>query len=658
MAIDADDWTIDRDTGNIRYTGDDHGGASPTYATVLELHRWLQGLADDAKAVPADGDELDITNTDPSKRFTDNYIQLYLPYNIDDGASEHLYDGSVVQDDGDTIYDGIVNFGASTVQIEIHQNGAVLSDNWWNYGGGGLNADATAGISHRFMLKTREDGVDIDKRKLIGISRTFGNSYHEFIINATARGNNVLALSDSDDLNNETAEGTVATWSSITNTEGLRNIDVNNDGTDEEYYSEWNRDTYTINQLYERLKYLTRDDATSTELHGIDGNLFRGITHSFAYDGEAGGITPATNDKLVWGTRIYCPTNSGTFTVGEAVHEDTATPAWKGRVLAWDAANDYLLIEHESGTITDTDTFTGISSSATGTVSGSADAPQAGSSSGECLLLAVDDQGATGNLYVQVLKGPAPVDNTRMYDDGDLTDYLDVAGSVTERAISVPFCGVSTGSALIGAYGVGVEYADLSKDDKLTDLTGTQRTPPNQVTNTVGSLASGEDYVFVGPWDGSSYDDEGNPAVNKDQLSLNTALTTDDIGSVIVDEAAPHGTPDSGTIRVTDNNGYERRLEYSGYTGTGPTTFTITTTDGNEDFNSVNASIGNDVYITYIDKLAASSSESWQAVHTSGTDNLVVKVRDGGGTPIKEFIQAWTFTSSSQTLNAIRTSDA
>ena len=26
MAIDATDWTIDRATGDIRYTGDDHGG--------------------------------------------------------------------------------------------------------------------------------------------------------------------------------------------------------------------------------------------------------------------------------------------------------------------------------------------------------------------------------------------------------------------------------------------------------------------------------------------------------------------------------------------------------------------------------------------------------------------------------------------------------
>ena len=59
----AADWTIDRSTKKIAYEGDDHGGASPSYATVIDFHRWLQSLADDA--VASGDDELDITNTDP-----------------------------------------------------------------------------------------------------------------------------------------------------------------------------------------------------------------------------------------------------------------------------------------------------------------------------------------------------------------------------------------------------------------------------------------------------------------------------------------------------------------------------------------------------------------------------------------------------------------
>jgi len=138
MAFSGSDWTVDRATKNIRYIGDDHAGASPSYATVIEFHRWLQNLADDA--VATGDDELDITNVDPSRRSTDNIITLINGYNIGATESEHLYDGSIIQKGGDDIYDGIVNFGNSDVQIQLIRSGTVLSDDWWNYAGGGLNA--------------------------------------------------------------------------------------------------------------------------------------------------------------------------------------------------------------------------------------------------------------------------------------------------------------------------------------------------------------------------------------------------------------------------------------------------------------------------------------------------------------------------------------
>ena len=135
MVIVATDWTIDRSTGDIRYTGDDHvrfGGTTPSYATVIEFHRWLQDLADDASWAGGTGDELDITDETPSERATDNLITLINGYNIDATTAEHLYDGSIVQSGGDVIWDGIVNFGNSDIKIQLIQNGAVLSDDWWN----------------------------------------------------------------------------------------------------------------------------------------------------------------------------------------------------------------------------------------------------------------------------------------------------------------------------------------------------------------------------------------------------------------------------------------------------------------------------------------------------------------------------------------------
>lgn len=652
--VDAD-WTFDRTTGDLRYVGGDHADSNPSYATVIQCHRWLQDLADDA--VASGDDELDITYINPSSRSYDNLIYFLGTVNINDAAAEHLYDGTIIQKSGDERYDGIVNFGNADVQIQLIQDGAVLSDDWWNYGGGGLNPDTNQGISHRFLVKTRTNGVDIDGRRIIGTSRTFGNTYSEFKINGTAYGNNVLALADDNDINNNTAEGTVAGWTTITNTEGLRLIDVNSDSVDEEYYSEWNRDSYTINQFTERMKWLTRDGSSSS-INGLSGELFRGITHHIAYDGETGGA-PSTNDEYAWGTAIaYGSEVNGPFLAGDYLEATNSSGDWKARVLAVDddGTTGTLVCHVTEGTVQDADDFSTMrgASETTAAVSGT---PTAVTGGGVLRWFAIDDDGTTGNLYGQIIKGTTPGDGVRLYDDADVAKYLDVSGTPTVYVPNTPFFGVSTGSALIGAYGFGVEKADLTNTDSVTALDGSPYSPPTYTTNTVGGLATNEDYVFVAPWDGVSYDIEGKEEVTKDQLSLDVALTTDNITSVEVTESIPTDTPATGYIRVTDNDGLERRLHYTAWENSSINYFTIDTTDGNEDFGTTNASVGNDVYITYIDQLITSGSTlNFQVTYASDRD-LVVKVRDGGGTPIKEFISAWSITSSNQTLNAQRISD-
>lgn len=570
MTLTAADWTITRATKVIAYIGDDHSGGSPSYATVIEFHRWLQDLADDA--VASGDDELDITNIDPSRRSTDNIVTLINGYTIGDTEAEHLYDGSIIYDDGDEIYDGIVNFGNADVQIQIIQNGAILTDDWWNYNDAGLNASSVAGISHRWMLKTRTSGADIDGRRLIGVCRRFGYTYAEFSINGTSRGNNVLALTDSNDLNNETIAATVSGWTTIINTEGYANLDVDNNSVDEYYYSEWDKAAYSINQFYERMKWLTRDGSAST-LYGLNGELFRGITHQVAISSPAG--TFVEPESLSWGS---------------------GATAGTGQLLAIDSVT-------------------------TGTV-----------------------------LYMQLLTGVIPNANT-ITGNGAATA---TAGVVTARTISKPFCGISTGSALIGSYGFCLEVLDLSSSDIVTDLSDTAVYPPNNVTNTVASIVSGEDRVLVAPWNGSSYDANGDPAITKDQFALSGNLTADNITAVVVTTAIPSDTPSAGYIRVTDDNGFERRLHYSSWV---TSTFTIDTTDGNEDFVAVNATAANNVYLTYIDELASATTATFTSVQ-SGSRDLVVVIRDGAATPIKQFISSWTQTSSNQTINAIRTTDA
>lgn len=287
----ATDFEVQNDK-DIRYIGAAHGAAGAGYYSGIELHRWLQDLADDAAA--AGDDFMDITRDTPSERVTDNYIILLNGFNIDAAASEHLYDASIVQAAGAEIYDSLRVLANAGMDLQVQQNGAIVESDFWNTipdGSSlkGLNSDSANGISHRFLLLVRTAGADIDGRRLIGQTRVWGKSHSEFRINGTARGNNVLALTYSDDSNNTTLEATVAGWNTISNTEGFRAIDVDNNGTPENYYSEWNRDTYSINQFYERMKYLSRQGTAET-IYGLNGEVFRGITHEITVD------TPSTTD--------------------------------------------------------------------------------------------------------------------------------------------------------------------------------------------------------------------------------------------------------------------------------------------------------------------------------------------------------------------------
>lgn len=568
MALVPGDWTVTRSTGAIRYTGAAHTGAA-TYVTAIELHRWLQDLADDPEYTG--DDEVDITTENPSQRITDNYIILLGNYNIDQTTSEHIYDGSIVQGTGGTeeIWDAIKNFGNASLKFQIMQNGA-LATNFWDQAGGGLNPDPAQGVSHQFILKVRTAGADIDGRRLLGLNRTYENTYGEFPINGTARGINVLALSDADDLNNNTASATVATWTGITNiTEGYANIDADANGADEFYYSEWNRDIYSINQFYERMKYLTRDGETAL-FYGIEGQIFRGITHEFVVDSIL----------------------SGPFNAVEPVSWPTGTGQ----------------------------------------------------------MLAINSVSAPTKMWIQLLTGVAPGDGD-LITGGTSGATVNINVTVTSRTalITTPFVGASTGSALIGSYGLGLEAADLGPSDKVFDLDNTQITPPNNVTYDVNGVVIGEDRVLVAPWDGVTLDNEGDPAIDFSQLTLQTTLSTGTETAVVVTSPIPTDTPSSGDIRIELDSGVYKEQPYLSYTGS---TFTIASTD----FSGDNATNPKNVWIAYIDKTATATTESFSGVYLADRD-LVVLVRDGGGTPIKQYITSGLLTTNGGSATVTRTSD-
>jgi hypothetical protein len=300
MAFVTTDWTVTRSTKVVDYTGDAHAAATPSYSTGIDFHRQMQDWADDSS--DSGDDEIAIIDETPTDRAgADTNIIMLNGYTVTATGLEHLYDCSITQTDGDDIYDGIQVFGSST-SIQVIQDGARLTNDFWNEAKMiTAVSDVASSTSHRFLVQVRSAGADIDGRRLLGTQRVLGTAYTEFFIGGgTSRGNNTLALNANPDGNNQTAAGTIATWTTAANqNEGYIGIDADGDGGDEFYYSRWTIGTQTKNELYERGKWIQREGSTET-IYGINGDLFRGITHEIDIDTPTG--TFAAFETVTWPT--------------------------------------------------------------------------------------------------------------------------------------------------------------------------------------------------------------------------------------------------------------------------------------------------------------------------------------------------------------------
>lgn len=127
-------------------------------------------------------------------------------------------------------------------------------------------------------------GADTDTRYVTAFIRTWTDGYDNFRIQApTTGGRNPVPLATANDLNNQTASGTVAAapYSNITVTFGSPTYDFDQDGTAESYEVTIDCATLTVLQTYERLKYITRVGETTT-LNGIQGQFYRYINSTYA----------------------------------------------------------------------------------------------------------------------------------------------------------------------------------------------------------------------------------------------------------------------------------------------------------------------------------------------------------------------------------------
>lgn len=192
----ATDFSIDIN-GNVRQMAAFIPGTSARY-TTLELHAWLQDLADNASTA---GDDLvSILGSNPSelagKRNASRPMALTLlpSLNINAATAQWFKFGSVEQTSGTDLFTGLKVIGSlvSSSPVYILQNNAKLTKFW---------ADADVNTSFQVLVQAKTSSALIDSGNVTVYSRKYGQSYSHFDVNLASGGEQPAALSTSLDGN-------------------------------------------------------------------------------------------------------------------------------------------------------------------------------------------------------------------------------------------------------------------------------------------------------------------------------------------------------------------------------------------------------------------------------------------------------------------------
>ena len=271
----ADDFQISL-TGDIRR----QAGASTTVYSVLDLHAWLQDLADNA--VASGNDSLDITSPIPSKldgpRDAAVASRLNLltkgtvAFNLDDTAAQFINFGSIKQQSAAVQYSGLKTIGGIVAASPVYvvQNGSKLTKFWSN--------------GHiQILVKVRTGGTLIDSGNVTAFSRKWGQAYSHFDVNLAAGGESNAALSTALDSNIILTEVQAAALSTkVAVAFGDTTQDLGNGNGPKLYKGTITlSNSCTLQEAYQYLQYLTREDSTAT-LNGVPGWRYRVLDPSYA----------------------------------------------------------------------------------------------------------------------------------------------------------------------------------------------------------------------------------------------------------------------------------------------------------------------------------------------------------------------------------------
>jgi len=256
--------------------------AGTTVYPVLELHKWVQELADDA--LFTGDDELDILNKNPSKldgprsAIKPMLLNLLNNFNIDADAAKYFNFGSIQQDGTNDLLTGVKSIGSPLVPgspIYIVQDGNKLTSFW---------PDGHIQI----LVQGKSGGTLIDGGDIRAFSRKYGQTYADFSANLIAGGEQPVAITTAlTDWTPLDEAGVAALSSKVVIAVGDFNRDTG-DGNGSKLYKGriTLSDGITTAEAAQYMQYICRQASTTT-INGELGWKYRVLNPAYTPNGSA-----------------------------------------------------------------------------------------------------------------------------------------------------------------------------------------------------------------------------------------------------------------------------------------------------------------------------------------------------------------------------------
>jgi hypothetical protein len=251
-----DDFTINYGTKRISHT------SGSTVYSANALYSWIQDTFDEIAQLD---DDVPMSAATPTEY---SWIDGWA-FNSDSDY-EYISGGAITDTTNDDLWANAYTLGTivAGAQIYVIQNGSEITP-WWGTG----HIDV--------LLKVKASGVEIDNGIVTFFIRDLGSTFDNFEIDLTAGGRNAVPLATANDANNQTAEGTIAGWTDVTISFGTISRDLNNGNGSQTYECEVDCGGRTLAQVYERLKWACRHNATGT-LDGVAAEAYRKADAAYA----------------------------------------------------------------------------------------------------------------------------------------------------------------------------------------------------------------------------------------------------------------------------------------------------------------------------------------------------------------------------------------